>query len=110
MIASEPGTKTMELSEVRGQLDTLITRVHRKETRVIVEQGGVPVAAIVSTEDLARLDRLDRERAARFAVIDEVRAAFAGVPDEEIERETDRILGINQEDAPQPAATASSER
>ena len=58
----------------------------------IVEQGGVPVAALVSTEDLERLDRFDRERADRFAIIDELRAAFAGVPDEELEREADRAL------------------
>jgi prevent-host-death family protein len=87
----QPITQTMKISDVRGQLNTLVNRVYRKETRVVVEKSGIPVAAIVSAEDLARLDRLDRERAERFGVIDQLREAFAGVPAEEIERETDRI-------------------
>jgi hypothetical protein len=83
----QPITHTMKISEVRGQLNTLVNRVFRKEARV-------PVAALVSTEDLARLDRLDRqerERAADVAIVDEVRRAFDDVPAEDIERETDRI-------------------
>ncbi len=91
MRSSDPMTETMKISAVKTQLSTLVNRVYRKETRVVVEKSGIPVAALVSTEDLARLDRFDRERAARFAVLDEMRAAFAGVPPEETERETDRI-------------------
>jgi prevent-host-death family protein len=86
-----PMTQSMKISEVRGQLNTLVNRVYRHETRVVVEKSGIPVAGLVSVEDLRRLDQLDREREARFAVIDELREAFAGVPAEEIERETDRI-------------------
>lgn len=88
----QPITQTMKISDVRGQLNTLVTRVFRKETRVVVDKSGIPVAAIVSTEDLARLDRFDRERAERFGVIDEMRQAAAGVPDDELEREADRAL------------------
>lgn len=102
-----PMTQTMKISEVRGQLNTLVNRVYRKETRVLVEKSGIPVAGLVSVADLKRLDRLDRERTERFTVIDEVRQTFVGVPDEEIERETDRILGVNQEEAPR--ADAASE-
>jgi prevent-host-death family protein len=87
----QPITQTMKISDVRSELNTLVNRVFRKETRVVVEKSGIPMAALVSTDDLARLDRLDRERAERFVVIDEMREAFAGVPAEEIERETDRI-------------------
>ena len=89
-----PTTQTMKISDVRGQLNTLVNRVYRKETRVIVEKSGIPVAGLVSAEDLRRLDQLDqreREREADFAVLDELRQAFAGVPAEEIERETERI-------------------
>ncbi|MGH2530900.1 MAG: type II toxin-antitoxin system prevent-host-death family antitoxin [Thermomicrobiales bacterium] len=107
MREQQPMTQTMKISDVRGQLNTLVNRVYHKETRVVVEKSGIPVAAIVSTEDLERLDRLDRERAERFAVIDEVRAAFRGVPAAEIERETDRILGVNQDtDTASPTVTA----
>jgi len=95
----QPVTQAMKISEVRGQLNTLVNRVYRKETRVVVEKSGIPVAAIVSTEDLARLERLERERTDRFAVIDEMRRAFAGVPAEEIERETDRITSEIREES-----------
>lgn len=87
-----PTIQSMKISEVRGQLNVLVNRVYRKETRVLVEKSGIPVAGLVSAEDLRRLDQLDRERAERFGVIDEMRQVFAGVPEEEIERETDRAL------------------
>ena len=86
-----PKTQTMAISTVRTQLNTLVNSVYRNETRVIVEKSGIPVAAIVSPRDLEQLRRLDREQPDPFAVIDELRKAFAGVPNEEIERETDRI-------------------
>ena len=59
----QPTTQTMKISEVK-QLNRLINQVHRRETRVLVEKGGIPVAGFVSAEDLERLDRLDRERRA----------------------------------------------
>jgi prevent-host-death family protein len=88
-----PVIQTMKISAVRGQLNTLVNRVYRHETRVLVEKSGIPVAALVSTDDLRRLEQLDKERAADFAVVDEMREAFRDVPADEIERETDRALG-----------------
>jgi prevent-host-death family protein len=87
-----PMNQTMKISDVRGQLNTLVNQVYRKETRVVVEKSGIPVAAIVSTEDLARLNQLDQEQAARFSILDEMRAAFKDVPPEELEREAARAL------------------
>lgn len=110
MSDQDPVTQSMTLSDLRGQLGTLVDRVARREARVVVEERGVPVAAIVSAEDLRRLDQFERDRAARFAIIDEVRAAFADVPVEEIERETDRILGINQEESHEEMLQAAHRR
>jgi prevent-host-death family protein len=99
MSGRQPTTQTMKASEARQQFASVLNRVFRKEARVIVEKSGIPVAAIVSAEDLRRLDEFERERAKRFAIIDEVREAFRDVPPEEIERETDRILAeIRAED------------
>ncbi len=88
----QPTTQTMKISTVRAELNTLVNQVYRKETRVVVEKSGIPVAALVSTDDLARLSQLDRERAERFAILDELRAAFRDVPPEELEREAERAL------------------
>lgn len=91
MREQDPMTQTMKISEFKTQISSLVNRVYRKEARVVVEKSGIPVAALVSTADLARLDRLDQERAERFKVLDEMRTAFKDVPPEETERETDRI-------------------
>jgi prevent-host-death family protein len=88
----QPTTETMKISEVKQQLNRLVNRVYRHETRIMVEKSGIPVAAIVSAEDLRRLDRLDRERAERFKVLEEFGEAFKDVPVEELERETARAL------------------
>ncbi len=92
MRAQQPMTQTMKISDVRGQLNTLVNRVYRNETRVVVEKSGIPVAALVSPQDLKRLTQLDRERAERFALLDELRAPFKEVAPEEIEREVERAL------------------
>ncbi len=92
MREQQPMNRTMKISDVRGQLNTLVNQVYRKETRVVVEKSGIPVAALVSTEDLKRLNQLDRERDERFALLDDLRAPFKDIPAEEIEQEVERVL------------------
>jgi hypothetical protein len=48
-------------------------------------------SAIVSTEVLARLEWLEQGCADRFSEIVEMKRAFAGVPADEVERETYRV-------------------
>ena len=77
---------------MKNRLSSLVNAVYRQETRVLVEKSGIPVAAPVSTEDLKRLAQLDERLAERRRVVEAMRAPFRGVPAEEIERETDRIV------------------
>jgi prevent-host-death family protein len=91
-MSEQPTTQTMKISEVKQQLNRLVNQVYRRETRVMVEKSGIPVAGIVSAEDLRRLDRLDRERAERFKVPEEFGEAFKDVPVDELEREVARAL------------------
>ncbi len=99
MREQEPMTQTMKISDVKSKLSSLVNEVYRKETRVLVEKSGIPVAAIISADDLTRLAQLEQERAQRFEVIDRVRDAFRDVPAEQIEQETDRIIaGIRAAD------------
>jgi prevent-host-death family protein len=88
----QPTTQTINLSEVRKKFSQLLNQVHQGETRVVVEKSGIPVAAIVSAEDLAHLDRLEQERQERFQILDAIGAAFADVPPEELEQEVTRAL------------------
>ena len=90
MREAEPMTQTMTVSEARNNWSKVVNAVFRRQQRVVLEKAGIPVAALVSADDLARLQRYDAERAAEFAVIDRLRAAFHDVPDEELERELTR--------------------
>jgi prevent-host-death family protein len=82
----------MKISDVKRQLNRLVNQVYRNETRILVEKSGIPVAGIVSASDLRRLDRLDRERAERFKILEEFGEAFKDIPAEELEREVARTI------------------
>ncbi len=58
----------------------------------MIEKNGVPVAALVSADDLEVLRHLEEQRREDFAVIDRIHEAFSGVPADEIEREIARAV------------------
>lgn len=86
--ASKPSTQTVAISDMEDTIVHLVDEVARGETRVLVEKGGLPVAALVSSDDLKRLARLDEQRAERKRVVAAMREPFRGVSPVEIERET----------------------
>jgi len=88
----QPMTQTISASEARQQFSRLLNQVFRRETRVLIERSGIPVAAIVSAEDAARLEEYDSERQADFAILDEVQDAFDDVPADELEQEVTRAI------------------
>ena len=85
-------TQTIKASEARANWSQIINQVARHRARVIVEKSGIPVAAIVSAEDLERLNQFEQQRAERFKALDATRQAFTDVPDEELEREVARAI------------------
>jgi prevent-host-death family protein len=89
---SRPMTQTITASRARQEWSKILNKVFREEIRIVVEKSGIPVAAIISTEDLKRLDQLEKERAERFRILDKVKAAFKDIPEAEIEKETDKAL------------------
>ena len=92
MVGQEPARQTLKISDVKTRLSRLVNEVYRKETRVLIEKAGIPVAALVSIEDLERLAQLDQEQAERRRVLESMREPFRGVPAEEIERETEKAV------------------
>jgi prevent-host-death family protein len=88
----EPRTQIMKASEARQQWSEVLNKVFRKETRVIVEKSGIPVAAIISAEDLARFTQLEAERAERFKALEETWEALKDVPADEVEAEVARAI------------------
>ena len=85
-------TQRMKFTEARPQLSELLNRVHDREMRVMISKGNLPVAAIVSIDDLERLNQLDAQREADFEVFREISAAFADQAPEEIEEQVDRAV------------------
>ncbi|MBI4310880.1 MAG: type II toxin-antitoxin system Phd/YefM family antitoxin [Chloroflexi bacterium] len=98
MNAREPLTRTLKATEARRQWDALLDQVSKEKARVLVEKDGVPVAAIVSPEDLERLVEYERRREEGFKVLHEISAAFKDVPREEIEREVDKAVAQVREE------------
>ena len=92
MSQPEPLTLTMNVTEARARWSELVDAVFRRQKRVVLRKAGIPVAALVSPEDLARLRRYDAEREADFAVLDRIGDAFADVPAEELEREVAKAV------------------
>jgi prevent-host-death family protein len=92
MIEQRPGSQTMKISDVKAKLSSLVNEVYRHETRVLVEKAGIPVAALVSVEDLERLTRLEREWAAGTRALQEFSAAFQDVPVTELEERVAQII------------------
>jgi prevent-host-death family protein len=91
-MAPNAPTDTMKMTDAKQQFSRVVSDVFRTHKRVLVEKGGIPVAAIVTAEDLERLNQLDAEWDADFAVLDEIGGAFADADPDEIERETAAAL------------------
>ena len=104
MAEREPMIQTINVTEARQKWSQLLNRVFRSRERVIVEKSGIPVAAIISAQDLERFNRLEAERAKDFAILDEMREAFKDVAADELEREVAKALAeVREENRQQPA-------
>ncbi len=79
--------RKVKASEARQQLSGLLNEVYAGQTRVVIERSGIPVAAVISPEDLAHLERSEAEREARLSLLAKLREPFKEAPEEEIERE-----------------------
>src|SRR4051794_8745061 len=91
-------SQVMNVSEARANWSELINKVYREDTRIVVEKSGIPVVAIISTDDLEKFTRMEAQRAERFKVLDEMREAFKDVSPEEIEREVAKALAEVREE------------
>ena len=92
MRTQRPRTKTITATAARQAWSELLNAVSRGEMRVLVEKRGIPVAAIISTEDLRRLNQLEDEDRQAWDVLRAMREPFRHIPPEEIEQEAARAL------------------
>ncbi len=84
--------QTLKASDVRSNWSQLLNKVFRNQTRVIVEKSGIPIAAVISAEDLVRFTQLEEQRKERFKVLDRMREAFKNIPAEKVEQEIEKAI------------------
>ncbi len=84
--------QTIKATAARQHFSELVNQVFRREKRVLIEKSGIPVAALISADDLEKLARMEAEREQDFAVLDEVGRAFEDVPSDELEREARKAI------------------
>jgi prevent-host-death family protein len=87
----------MKISEVKNSLSSLVNKVYRKETRILIEKSGIPVAALVSADDLSRLQQLDRDWEGGTRAFERISEALADVPIGELEDRIDQIIADGRE-------------
>lgn len=87
MAPNSPATEILSATEARQQFSQLLNRAFRGNVRILVEKGGIPVAAIVSARDLERLQREDYDEEEELRVLQEIGDTFKDVPPDELERE-----------------------
>jgi prevent-host-death family protein len=88
----KPEVKKVQASEARQRLPDLLNRVYQGRTRIVVERSGIPVAAIVSVDELQQLETLDEQRAELWALMQRMSEAFKDVPQDELEREVNKAV------------------
>jgi len=79
-------TQIMTMHDAERDFGKLVRKVSKQETRVIVEENGQTMAALVSPDDLERLKRLDARDDA-WRVVDEIRARNRDKDPDEVERD-----------------------
>ena len=86
-----PKEKVLNLTETRQHFSQLIAEVARGDSYIVVEKNGMASAVIVEPEEFRRYQRFAEEqrqkRARFFERLARLGDAFAGVSDEELERE-----------------------
>ena len=94
----EPMTQTMTMTDAARDFGSLVRRVSKQEARILVEQNGEPVAALVSPEDLEQLRRIDAYRRDPWRVIDEIHARNRDKDPEEVERDVAEAIAEMREE------------
>lgn len=96
MGARGPTEERMDARRVELEWGRILSRVSRERARIVVEQDGVPVAALISPRELALLKWLEVQREQDFAALkqtlEEIGEAFKDVPPDELQQEADRAV------------------
>jgi len=97
MARTRHGPRRIAAADARQNFSQLIGDVRTAEEPVIIEKGGVPVAAIVPLAVLERERRWMEERGERLALLERLRRPFRDVSAEDIGRKaTEAIADVRR--------------
>lgn len=85
-------TETMSVSDARKRFAETLNRVRETDARIVVEKSGIPVAAVVPLSVLRDAEEREQRRQDALRTLREAQAGFAGVPEEDAEREIAKAL------------------
>ena len=77
--------RMISAAEARANFSQLVTEAGYAGREAIIQRNNRPIAVIIGYEQYVELRRQVRERAARFAVYDEIRARNPDVEPEQVE-------------------------
>ena len=81
--------RNLEASAAKKQFDKLLEEVSRDKARILLKRNGSAVAAIVSAQDLERLQRLETNAEQALTLL---RSAFSDLSEEQIVEDVDRVV------------------
>ena len=103
--------RTADVSEAGDLVKSVLGDVAQGQVRLVVQQDGKDVAALVSAYDLERLEMLDRRAAEGWKAIQEIQARFSHMDPEEVERDiAEAIAEVRAEERAKRSAAPSKPR
>lgn len=85
-------TQTLKASNIRSNWSQVLNKVFRGETEVLIEKSGIPVAAIVSTQDFQKLQQIKQQQEKDFTLINDIRTAFKDQSLEQINKGVEQSI------------------
>ncbi len=102
MAEREPVTQTVTTTDASQGFQKLVDKVSHRETRVVVEEDGKPVAAIISAPDFERFNRSEALRLEWNQILSRMRDPFKNVSEERLQRDvTEVVKEVRQARGPQ---------
>ena len=89
--------KSVSVAEAKNNFSDLLNRVIYRRERIIVSKHGKPVGALISTQDLAQLEELEKQQA--LVRIKEIKKRTKKyIPYQDFLREYEKKWGVKLDD------------
>lgn len=88
-----PPAETIDIADARRAWDAVLERVRTTGTRVVIAEGGEPIAALVPAADVRRLAMPNADPPDELMGLQDIlRTAFSDLPKEEVDRQINEAV------------------